>query len=78
MRTSRLQVNIFRYAIVALRAQGPEAHLSLRGGYGGSLRGARGPAESLALHDLLRSFPRLQLSEWSLAVKRSHQPALSR
>ena len=34
VRTSRLQVNIFRYAIVALRAQGPEAHLSLRGGYG--------------------------------------------
>lgn len=40
MRTSRLQVNILRYATVALRAQEAEAHLLLRGGYGGSLRGA--------------------------------------
>ena len=47
--TSRLQVSIFRYATVALRAQRPEAHLLLRGGCGGSLRGARGIAESLAL-----------------------------
>ena len=76
--TSRLQGSIFRYATVALRAQRPEAHLLLRGGCGGSLRGARGTAESLALHGLLRSFPRLQLSEWSLALKPSHQPALSR
>lgn len=78
MRTSRLQDDILRYATVALGAQEAEAHLLLRGGYGGSLRGARGTAESLALRDLLRSFPRLQLSEWSLAFKPSHQSALSR
>lgn len=51
-----------------------EAHLMLRGAHGVPLRGALETKKSFASRGLLRGFPRLQLSEWSLAEKPSLQP----
>lgn len=72
MRTSRLQDDILRYATVALRAHRKPNSSFAEGGME-VLLGVPDLTESLALRDLLRSFPRLQLSEWSLAFKPSHQ-----
>lgn len=69
-----LEIKLFSRAVVTLHAQRPEAHLMLKR-HGVSLRGALKTPEPLALNGLLRRFPLLQLSKWTLAHKAPCLPA---